>query len=440
MNNAAASNVTPLQKKFHPWMQEAEILSGLIQNKSKLTTFIDEINPDFFNSQNCKIIFKNIKFYFEKYSSSPSKAIMSSSSQKLISDGKIQDAKGLLDMIETVYERKPLDDHEVQYFHDEVLKFIKQGKIRDVILEGISNIDDPDSFDEIQEKLKNAVLWKIDENLGIDLINVKERYLRQKEMFDSYIPSPWPSLNSTIGGGFYPKTLNCFAAASSVGKSIALDQVSFFSWKEQKKNVLSITLELSEEMKSMRLDSHFTGKIFGELLHKQKEVEEAYSLIDTNGKRFVLKEFAAGTLSPRKLNAFIERLDMYSGFKPELIVVDYLSLMTPSSGKRGALYEDLGEIAESLRGIGTHWNCPVVSAVQLNRASIDLAPMNVNEIHVADSQRILNTVDNLIGIIATPAMRAVGQASMKIFKSRMGQKDKLIDMKVDYQTFTFIDA
>lgn len=439
MNNTAAVAPLPLPKKFPSWVSEEQIISGLLQSRVKLVTFLDDLDPNFFNSQHCKIIFKSIKFYFEKYNSPPTRSTLESSLHKIISDGKVQDPKGLLDLCNSVFTRPPVQDSEAQYFHDEILKFIKTAKIKDVILESITVIDDHEKFEDIQEKLKNAVLWRIDENLGVDITNVKERYTRQKEMFDSYTPSPWSSLNSVIGGGFYPKTLTCFAAASSVGKSIALDQASFYAWKDHKKEVLSITLELSEEMKGMRLDSHFTGKLFGELLHKEKEVEEAYTAFQNHGKRFVLKEFPAGSLNPRKLNAFIERLEMYSGFKPELIVVDYLALMSTNTVSKGTLYADYGEIAEALRGIATKWNCPVISAVQLNRQSIDLPPQSVSEIHVADSQRILNTVDNLIGIISTPPMRAIGEASFKVFKSRLGQKDSIVPIRVRYENFTFSD-
>jgi hypothetical protein len=47
-------------KKFNTWISEEEILSGLIQNRTKLVTFMDEINPEFFNNTHAKTIFKNI--------------------------------------------------------------------------------------------------------------------------------------------------------------------------------------------------------------------------------------------------------------------------------------------------------------------------------------------------------------------------------------------
>jgi replicative DNA helicase len=323
------NSVVKITQKFSPWIIEEEILSALIQNRQKLTTFIDEVNPDFFNSVDCKNIFKMIKVYWEKYSSSPKKNVIVSSIQKLIA---VQAGKPVSPTIfvtvDKIFDRAELSEDELQYYHDELLKFIKSGKIKDIIFEGINKIDDPEAFDKIQEDLKEAVLWRIDENLGIDITNVKERYSRQRELLESYIPTPWSSLNSLIGGGFFAKTLSCFVAGSSVGKSIALDQIAFDAWANQKKNVILISLELSEEMKGMRIDSHFMNRFIGELPAKEKEVEEAYSRINTDGKRFIIKEFPTSSIPVRKISHFISRLEMYSGFKPDLIVVDYADLLS----------------------------------------------------------------------------------------------------------------
>ena len=355
------NSVVKITPKFSPWIIEEEILSALVQNRQKMTTFIDEIDADFFNSSDCKNIFRMTKMYWEKYSSSPKKNIIVSSVQKLFA---AQNAKPIsptiFNTIDKIFDRANLTDDELQYYHDELLKFIKSGKIKDIIFEGINKIDDPSAFDEIQEKLKDAVLWRIDENLGIDITNIKERYSRQKELLESYIPTPWPSLNNLIGGGFFAKTLSCFVAGSSVGKSIALDQIAFDAWANQKKNVVLITLELSEEMKGMRIDSHFMNRFIGELPSREKEIQDAYSRIQTDGKRFIIKEFPTSSIAVRKISHFISRLEMYSGFKPELIVVDYADLLLPNSGKREGLYADGAAIFEALRGISYEYNCPYV--------------------------------------------------------------------------------
>lgn len=440
MTQQQQNTVVKITQKFSPWIIEEEILSALIQNRQKLTTFIDEINPDFFNSVDCKNIFKMIRVYWEKYLSSPKKNIIVSSIQKLIA---VQNGRQISPTIfattDKIFDRVELSEDELQYYHDELLKFIKSGKIKDIIFEGINKIDDPEAFDKIQEDLKDAVLWKIDENLGIDITNVKERYSRQKELLDSFIPTPWGSLNNLIGGGFFAKTLSCFVAGSSVGKSIALDQIAFDAWANQKKNVLLITLELSEEMKGMRIDSHFMNRFIGELPTKEKEVEEAYSRIQTDGKRFIIKEFPTSSIIVRKVSQFISRLEMYSGFRPELIVVDYADLLIPNSGKREGLYADGAAIFEALRGISYEYNCPVITATQFNRNAGEKPPAEINEFDISESHKKIMTLDTCVAIIATPGMRSQGQAAFKILKARMGQKDSIVPMNVSYEFFKFFE-
>lgn len=566
MNNANA--VVPMNKKFSPWIAEEELLSALVQNRQKLTTFIDEIDPEFFNSNDCKSVFKMTKLYFEKYNSPPKKQVLLSSVQKLLATATKGVSHTVINTVERIFEREQMTDNELQYYHDELLKFIKTGKIRDVIFEGINKIDDPNSFEDIQEKLKNAVLWRVDEALGTDITNVKDRYAKQKELLESYVPSPWSKLNAVIGGGFFNKTLSCFVAGTSVGKSIALDQVAFYAWSVLHKNVLVVSLELSEEIKSMRIDSMFLDKFLGELPSKQKEVEEAYSKIDTNGKRLIIKEFPTSSVSVRKVGNFISKLSTYSDFKPEFIVVDYGDLLLPNSGKRESLYSDGGAVFEALRGLSYEFNCPVVTATQFNRCiSVDCTvqlesgesvkvtqltvgskilgsdgyvevkhvypiekkkgykvttksgkvivcssehkfptkdgeksissglsvgtllytqqqnttvedyvllveevgnvdmldievsgdhlffangvlthnssgektPSEVNEYDISESHKKIMTLDTCVAIVATPGMRAQGQACFKTLKARMGVKDTVIPMGVSYEYFKFIE-
>lgn len=433
------ATVTTLNKKFSPHIIEEELLSAIVHNKQKLTTFIDEVLPEFFNSSDCKIIFKIIKTHFNKYSASPKKTTTISYINKFVNDAekKISIGSTIFNLIDRIYDRGEFSEDELLYIHDEILKFIKTNKIRDVIFEGIQKIDDPESFDEINEKLKNAVLWRIDENLGVNIRDVKERYAKQKEVMEAFLQTPWKTLNDVIGGGFFAKTLNTFVAASSVGKSIALDQIAFHSWANMKKNVVLISLELSEEIKSMRIDTHFTKFFMTDLIKRQKDVEHAYSSLDTNDARLIIKEFPTSSISSRRIISFIEKLSMYSDFKPDLIVIDYGDLILPNSLKKNSMYEAGGEVSEQLRGIAYHFNVPVVNATQFNRNVADKPASEVSEYDISESHKKMMTNDNVIAIIATPAMRSQGQACFKTLKARFGQKDFLIPMKVSYETFTF---
>ena len=418
------------------YLNEEDIMKALVQNREKIATFIDELKPDYFNSNDLKIIFKVIKTYFIKYKNPPKKNILVSLLNSL-SSSKTPPTTNTFQMVENLYETYEFTDDELEYIHDQIIIFIKTRMYRDVMIEGINKIDDPESFEEINDKLRQAVLWRMEENFGTDIMKVNERYARQKELLKDYIPFPWNDLNKVIGGGLFPKTLSTFAAASSVGKSIALDQTAFYVWSQLKKNVVVISLELSEEIKGLRIDAQFTGLKIEELVKNEDKVVDAYKTLEVDNKKLIIKEYPASSINSIKISHFISRLEMYTGFKPDFIIIDYADLVLPNSMKRTGLYQDGGEVFEQLRGLAYEYKVPVLTATQLGRTAIELPPDEVNESHISESQKKMNTCDNIIGIIATSTMRAMGQATFKTIKARNGIKDMILPKTINYSNFKF---
>lgn len=418
------------------YLNEEDIVKALVQNREKIATFIDELKPDYFNSNDLKIIFKTIKTYFTKYKNPPKKNIVISLLNALVNT-KTPPTTNTYQLVETLYENYEFSDDELEYIHDQIIIFIKTRMYRDVMIEGINKIDDPESFEEINDKLRKAVLWRMEEDFGTDISLVTERYAKQKEMLKDYIPFPWMDLNKVIGGGLFPKTLSTFAAASSVGKSIALDQTAFYVWSVLKKNVVVISLELSEELKGLRIDAQFTGLKIEELVKNEDKVIDAYKTLEVDDKKLIIKEYPASSINTIKISHFISRLEMYTGFQPDFIIIDYADLVLPNSMKRTGLYQDGGEVFEQLRGLAYEYKVPVLTATQLGRTAIELPPDEVNESHISESQKKMNTCDNIIGIIATSTMRAMGQATFKTIKARNGIKDMILPKTVNYSNFKF---
>lgn len=418
------------------YLNEEDIVKALVQNREKIATFIDELKSDYFNSNDLRIIFKVIKTYFIKYKNPPKKNVTISLLNSLV-NSKTPPTTNTYQLVETLYETYEFTDDELEYIHDQIIIFIKTRMYRDVMIEGINKIDDPESFEEINDKLRQAVLWRMEENFGTDIMKVGERYAKQKELLKDYIPFPWPDLNKVIGGGLFPKTLSTFAAASSVGKSIALDQTAFYVWSQLKKNVVVISLELSEEIKGLRIDAQFTGLKIEELVKNEDKVIEAYKSLEVDDKKLIIKEYPASSINTIKISHFISRLEMYTGFQPDFIIIDYADLILPNSMKRTGLYQDGGEVFEQLRGLAYEYKVPVLTATQLGRTAIELPPDEVNESHISESQKKMNTCDNIIGIIATSTMRAMGQATFKTLKARNGIKDMILPKTISYSNFKF---
>ena len=144
-------------------------------------------------------------------------------------------------------------------------------------------------------------------------------------------------------------------------------------------------------------------------------------------------------MSVRKVANFISKLQTYSGFEPEIIIVDYGDLLLPNSGKRESLYADGGAVFEALRGLSYEFNCPVITASQFNRNSGEKTPSEVNEYDISESHKKIMTLDTCIAIVATPGMRAQGQAAFKTLKARMGIKDYVLPLNVSYEYFKFTE-
>ena len=68
----------------------------------------------------------------------------------------------------------------------------------------------------------------------------------------------WLTFDKVLYGGFNPGELNIFAGGSGSGKSLFMQNMAL-NWALMGKNVVYISLELSEELCCMRLDAMLTG-------------------------------------------------------------------------------------------------------------------------------------------------------------------------------------
>ena len=72
------------------------------------------------------------------------------------------------------------------------------------------------------------------------------------------VSTGWEALDKKLFGGFNKGELNIFAGGSGAGKSLFLANLGV-NWALAGMNVLYLTLELSESLVSMRVDSMITG-------------------------------------------------------------------------------------------------------------------------------------------------------------------------------------
>jgi replicative DNA helicase len=182
-------------------------------------------------------------------------------------------------------------------------------------------------------------------------------------------------------GGLHPSDLLILAGRPSMGKTALATNIAFhvarnYAWEPQpdgtKKTVNGgvvafFSLEMSPEQLAMRLLAEVSGvssdrlrkgeidaSEFGRVRDAAIEVQEAPLFID-----------ATGGLSISKLAARARRLKRSSGL--DLIVVDYLQLVTAGDGKTDNRVQEVSMITQGLKALAKELSVPVIALSQLSR-------------------------------------------------------------------------
>jgi len=185
-------------------------------------------------------------------------------------------------------------------------------------------------------------------------------------------------------------------AAPGRGKSWFLVHLARFALLQRKK-VLHISLELSEKrligryfqcMFGMATDPNKINRYVTEVVVdkfggvsgidlreiltdiptlKDPNIQEVLikELGDLYNTNLILREFTTGSLTVRGLRAYLDNLENFYNFKPDILLLDYLDLMDIDIDK---LRLDLGRTAVELRGLAQEKQLAMVTVAQCNRA------------------------------------------------------------------------
>lgn len=166
---------------------------------------------------------------------------------------------------------------------------------------------------------------------------------------------------------------------TGVGKSLFMCHVAA-SILLQGKNVLYITMEMSEERIAERIDANLMNLPLEQIeTLSKKEFETRVSKITSkNIGRLIIKEYPTSTAHTGHFRALLNELRMKKDFVPDIIFIDYMNICTSSRIKSmGASvnsYSFIKSIAEEIRGLAVEFNVPIVSATQTTRSGFCLDP------------------------------------------------------------------
>ena len=331
-----------------------------------------------------------------------------------------------------------LDDSMSDWFLDEFESFTRHETLKRVILQSADLIEKGE-YDPIEKLVKDAVQISLTRDLGIDYFEDPRARLSALKDNNGQISSGWPTLDKKLFGGFNRGELEIFAGGSGAGKSLFMQNIAVNQMLAGKNGVY-ITLELSENLCSMRIDSMLTGIPSRDIFKDLENVEMKVKVAGKKSGKLRIKYMPAQS-NINDIRSYLKELQIQTGLKCDYICVDYLDLLMPVSAKVSPsdLFVKDKYVSEELRNLAKEFDMIVVTASQLNRASVE--EVEFDHSHISGGISKINTADNVFGIFTSRAMRETGRYQLQLMKTRsssgVGQK---VELAFDIDSLRIVDA
>jgi len=397
---------------------EQVILENLIKDDDYVRKVIPFLKPDYFMAFEDKTVFKVIYDFVEKYNNPPSKQAILLAINEDKSLNEDSHAK-CMEVINTLNG----DEVDKNWLVDETEKFCKDKALYLGVMESIQIIDGKKkdmSTDALPSILSEALSVGFDTNVGHDFIEDADKRYDFYHRLEEKVEFDLDMFNKITEGGLSNKTLNIALAGTGVGKSLFMCHMAS-ACIAKGKNVLYITLEMSEERIAERVDANLMNIPIMDLkdLSKPMFEDRVKKINDKIEGRLIVKEYPTASAHAGHFKALINELKLKRSFFPDIIFIDYLNICTSSRFRPGSSansYTVIKSIAEELRGLAVEQDVPIVSATQTTRSGFNSSDIDLTD--TSESFGLPATADLMFAIISTEELEQLGQFMIKQLKNR----------------------
>ena len=381
------------------------------------TAFTQILKPEYFDKK-YQVAISYLIDFSNKYSSLPTLEQLNNESRcnfsKItLNEKDLGQRQSILDMFETFCKKRALE-----IAINDCYERLQKG--------------DTSSLDSI---IKEAQSVGITKDLGINVWEGVKDYLHKLDKEMGVISTGLKELDKCFDGGLSWGQLNYVVSPSGGGKSLMLANLAVY-WAKMGYNVIYLTLELDKELVAKRMNSMFLNIPYREIGRNIDNVAYRVESFAKDNKPGIIQvaDMKMGA-NANDINAYLQAFEISSGIIPEIIIVDYASILSPCDKrvdrnninlKDKAIAEELREIARERTHNGKR--TMVMSANQITKDA--LSEMEFTLSNIAGGTTLVQTCDNLFSVRTNPAMRQAGEYEIKIMKSRnSGATDKKFKVK-----------
>lgn len=331
------------------------------------------------------------------------------------------------------------------------IRFFRQQnmiKVANKILD-IAGKGDLERFEECQKLLDDAAIVGQNDDFGFGIYDMKEKALSND--YTVSIPTGIKQLDDVLGGGLDKGKLGLLIAPAGFGKT------SFTTAIDAYASTYKCDMNNHQGFKVLQIyfeddDVDITRKHFARMTQiearnmKRLDIaarDEIETMLNNHidkeliAKNLRLKHFKTGTKSASDIEIFVKRL-INTGFKPDLISIDYFECLAPEKGgyssdtewtREGVTMRKLENMAHDLdcaiwiptQGTKDSMNSPEV--VRMDQASGSAKKVHVAQL-ILSIARALDDIDK-------------NKAVISILKNRSGKSGKIFNnVKFDNGTCT----
>lgn len=423
---------------------EAEVLGTLLRNDEYFGKSYSFLKPEHFHSIENATIFSEISKFVEEHSVRPT---LKDIGLQIKNSGTIgvQLKQATISQFKEIAQDEPITN--IKPFLKSTENWVQKQELTKAIFASADIIKGDQAFDPIVGMITDALKINFDSNVGMKYLEtIQDRidYYKRKQYG---LSTGIKSIDKTLGGGLYPKTLNLLMAVSHGGKTVGGISIAAHNVL-QGKNVLFVSLEMPEEQIGMRIDANIMDIAMSDFKTMPAEqIEKQFNSIKPTLGKMIIKEYPAGIFNTLKLEALVNDLKNEYDISFDLIVIDYLTLMASSRttlAKSGGTYAYYKLIAEELHAFAKTCpnnsggeGLPVLTFAQLNRSAYGNLESGLES--VADSLGIIQTADTACIFVSNDQMKEMGQMIWKYVKNRNTGSLSNVMVKADFPHMRFTD-
>lgn len=403
---------------------EQTVLRNLLTNEEYMRRVLPFIKPDYFEGI-YQQLFREAGKYVAKYNKLPSAETFKIELDESDSMNDEQYQKAI-EIIPNILIKEEVDS---QWLYERTEKWCQDRALYIAVMESISIIDGKHQTltkNALPDILTKALAVTFDTNIGHDYLEDVERRYEFYHTQEDKIPFDIDLLNEITKGGLSNKSLNVALAGTGVGKSLFMCHIAANALS-QCKNVLYITMEMSEERIAERIDANLLNVPIDQIMNLSKDIfaTKIDKLKSKTSGKLIVKEYPTGAANANHFRSLMHELKLKKSFVPDIVFIDYLNICASSRMKMGNAvnsYTYIKAIAEELRGLAVEFNLPIVTATQTTRSGFSNSDPGLED--TSESFGLPATADLMLALVSNEELERDNQIMIKQLKNRYNDPNK----------------